>query len=468
MKFWKKIFNNKILKYFSLSLIATVLIRAINLVSVPVFSRILTPEEYGTVDVFMTYVNIFMIILGLDVHGSVSKARLDFKERSDEYISCSLIVTIAFASGAALFINYLFPYIQFLFGLERWSVNLMLIYSYGMFLMSYRSADYNFHYEYVKNIQLSLSVAVLNLFLSIFLIKTIFRETHVLGRILGAIVPTVICAIFILINYIKKGTWNVKREYVSYALKFGVPLIPHNLSHLVLANSDKIMIKNLISASASGIYSLAYTLGLMLQVVSEGFNQAFCPWLYRKLDERKEDIVTKAQRLYILLYCMIVIWVMAIAPEVLKMFAAGEYWDGVTMIIWVVYAVFVSFTYTLYVNIEFFYKRTALISSGTIMAALSNVILNALFLKRFGYQFGAASTVISYLVLLLFHMLIVNCRLKIRIVDNRLVIGLALGMLLVCIFMNVFLDHMMIRFLAAVIFDIILGTILFFKYKNGL
>lgn len=53
----------------------------------------------------------------------------------------------------------------------------------------------------------------------------------------------------------------MKKDHVRYSLEFGVPLIPHNLSHMVLSSADKVMINSMISASASGIYSLVYTLG---------------------------------------------------------------------------------------------------------------------------------------------------------------------------------------------------------------
>ena len=45
---------NKVLKTGSLSLLGTVLVKAVNLISIPVFSRLLTTSEYGRVDVFMT------------------------------------------------------------------------------------------------------------------------------------------------------------------------------------------------------------------------------------------------------------------------------------------------------------------------------------------------------------------------------------------------------------------------------
>lgn len=107
---------NKVLKTGSLSLLGTVLVNAVNLISIPVFSRLLTTSEYGQVDVFMTYVNIFMIILGLDFVGAVGKGRLDHEEDADEYITSSLLFTTIFSVGVVLIINLVFPLIQVALG----------------------------------------------------------------------------------------------------------------------------------------------------------------------------------------------------------------------------------------------------------------------------------------------------------------------------------------------------------------
>ena len=268
-----KILGNRIFKAGTMSLIATVLTRAINLISVPIFSRILTTAEYGQVDVFMTFVNIFFVVLGLDFHGAVGKGRLDFEEESDRYLCSSLIFTSIFASIFVVFINVFFKYFAVIFGLERWVVNLMFLYSYSMFVMSMRSSDYNFYYKYDKNMKMTVTVGLSNLVLSIVFIETVFKNAHLLGRILGATIPTVLCAIIVYWGYGKRGEWTFEKKYNTYALEFGVPLIPHNLSHLILSGADKVMINSMISASASGIYSLTYTLGMMIQVAFLLLNQ---------------------------------------------------------------------------------------------------------------------------------------------------------------------------------------------------
>ena len=121
--------HNKIFKTGSLSLLATVLVRAVNLISVPIFSRLLSTAEYGQVDVFMTYVNIFMVILGLDFQGTVGKGRLDHEEDADKYMTSSLLFTTISASVIVAIINIAFPIFETMFSLPRWAVNIMFIYS---------------------------------------------------------------------------------------------------------------------------------------------------------------------------------------------------------------------------------------------------------------------------------------------------------------------------------------------------
>ena len=466
MKSHNRVKSNKVLKTGSLSLLGTILVRAVNLISIPVFSRLLNTSEYGRVDVFMTYVNMFMIILGLDFVGAVGKGRLDHEEDADEYITSSLLFTTIFSVGVVLLINIIFPFIQLAFGMDRLTVNIMLLYSYAMFIISYRSAEYNFYYEYKKNMAMSLSVALGNFALSIILIETVFKGEKFWGRIIGAMLPTLIVGIFVYLYLARRGHWQMKKDHVRYSLEFGVPLIPHNLSHMVLSSADKVMINSMISASASGIYSLVYTLGMMIQVMMEAMNNVFGPWLFRQLKKGENASIRYVQKYYLLMYCVVTIGVMTISPEIIKIVGAKEYWEGIPMVMWVVYATFINFTYTLYVNVEFFYKKTMLISTGTIMAAVVNILLNGLFLRRFGYQFGAISTLISYLALLIFHMIIVNFVMKKNVTDNVFVIAIVLLILGMTFALHSCLDSLVQRLLIGIICEAIIVLIAFILYKK--
>lgn len=447
-------------------MLATVIIRAVNLISIPIFSRLLSTSEYGRVDVFMTYVNIFMIVLGLDFHGTVGKGRLDYGKDADAYESSSILFTTCFTVFVYFIINILYNIFPNLLGVERNIANLIFLYSYAMFVVNYKAAEYNFYYKYDKNMIMSFAVAIGNLGLSVLFILTIFSKNRFYGRILGAIIPTVLIGTIVYFRLMKKGGLLIKNEYVKYSLQFGIPLIPHNLSHMVLSSADRIMINSIIGSSGAGIYSLVYTLGMMLQVVSEAFNNVFSPWLFRRMQEQEYQVIKNAQRFYLLFYSMITVAVMMISPEIIKIIGPMGYWEGIPIAMWVVFATFLNFTYTLYVNIEFFHRKTALISLGTIMAAICNIVLNKMFLAKYGYQFGAISTVISYLALLIFHMIIVDYVLKIKIVDDIYVyIVVVLVFFFTCL-LTQFIASLAMRLLIGLLFEIILACGMMLIHKR--
>ena len=136
------------------------------------------------------------------------------------------------------------------------------------------------------------------------------------------------------------------------------------------------------------------------------------------------------------------------------------------MVMWVVYATFINFTYTLYVNVEFFYKRTLLISTGTIIAAIVNVVLNGMFLKQYGYQFGTISTLISYVALLIFHMIIVNCVMKKNVTDNIFVVAIVILIFVITCILHLFLDVFIYRILIGVIGELVIGGITYGLYRK--
>ena len=442
----KTFLTSSVFQVASLSLLSTILVRLLYLVSIPVFSNLLNTAEYGNVETFVSYANIFMIVLGLDTQGAVAKAKLDFREDPKAYMSTNLIFTACFACVVALIVNLLYAVLQGVIGLTRLETNLMLVYGYALYVIAFRTAENNFDYQYKKNILMSGAASLSALAVSVVLVLTVFNDDRQSGRIIGLTVPTALCALIVYLFTCRRGKWRFNGKQLRYALKFGVPLIPHSLSQIILSSADRIMIRNMISPSDAGIYSLSYTLGMLLTVISEGMNQVFCPWLFRMIDKGRIDEVTKAQRLYLMAYVMIAVAVMTVSPEIVKLFGPEEYWDGRRIVMWVVYAVFLNFTYTLYVNVEFYYLKSNWISTGTIAAAVINCGLNLFFLKRYGYVFGAYSTVISYATLLVFHMIIVNCVLKKRYADDRFVVAVALVMLGFTFGMNLLLENVLLRF----------------------
>lgn len=457
--------NSNILKNGGLSLIGTFLIKAVNLISIPVFSRLMSTDEYGKVSIFMTYVSIFTVLLGLDFLGAVEKGCLDFKNEKNQFMSAGAAFTGFYTLLILCIVNIFHSFFCSLLSMDWMQLNILLLYSYASFIVSYLSVEYIFYFKYKLNILLSMTVALCNFGVSVVLIKTIYSGNRFWGRIFGAAIPTIFIAIILFLYLIFRGRTFYNRRYIVYFMKMGIPLIPHNLSHLLLGNADKVMIENMIGSGANGIYSLVYNLGWMLSVLVEALNNVWIPWMFRKLEDGNTRMLRGAFNLYMAGFAIVTVVVEALAPEVVMLIAPAAYWEGIHIVVWIIFSAYLSFMYTLYVNLEFYEKKTYLISIGTILAALINIILNACFLTAYGYQFAAISTVISYFALAIFHMCIVVFMLKKKIINSKifiLFIGIVFG---ISLLMQALLEQLLLRLLLAA-FSIFMIGVYFLRLKS--
>lgn len=432
------------------SLLGTFLIKSVNLISIPVFSRLLNTEEYGQANIFFTYVSIFTVLTGLDFYGTVSKGQMLFKDDKYGFLSVGFFVTSVF-SGVML---VLFHFFQGLFGsllsMNLTELNLLVIYSYAMAVISFMSVSMIYDFNYKGNTALSFSAAVLNLGFSVILIKTVCSGDRKLGRIMGAAVPTIAIAVLLYIYILCRGRKIWKTEYVKYYICHGIPLIPHNLSHFILGNADKIMIAKMVGEAQSGIYGLVYNLGLMMGALIEAANNVWSPWMFKKMEAGQYAVLKKAYTIYAMVFSVIAVMAGAVTPEIIKIISPGEYWEGIGFSSWIVFSTYLIFIYQLYVNLEFYVMKTHIISIGTVLAAGVNIVLNAIFLRKTGYGFAAVSTVISYIALTVFHMIAANYIIKKRIVDNTKIIIMTLLVFAASFAMHLFIDNYMVRYFIAV------------------
>lgn len=444
--------RSKIIKTGVWSIIGTFLIKAVNLLSIPVFSRLLDTREYGDVTLFMTYVTIFAVLLGLDFNGTLSKGSVEFKERRHEYEASSLWFTVICICAVLVVVNIFGKPLGTLMNMSVFEVNVLLLYSYATFIVSYFSADCIFQFQYKKNTALSLLVTLSNFGVSIVFIVFIFQNNKYYGRILGAAIPTVLIAMVIFVKIVQKSREQLKWEYIIYSLRLSVPLIPHHLSGIVLSQADKIMISNMIGKAENGIYSLVYNVGWMLSVLVEALNNVWMPWVYRRLDNGETEVIRKKSILYLGGFSLITIMIETVSPELVKIIAPRSYWAGIEFVVWVVFAAYIVFLYYFYVNIECFYKKTYLVSAGTIAAALINVLLNFWGLEKYGYGFAAISTTIAYIALLVFHFLSVRVVMKKKLVSDGTVMLFFMLLLIYSLLMQAFVYKLLMRILTGIVF----------------
>ena len=276
-------------------------------------------------------------------------------------------------------------------------------------------------YNYKRNAAISFGVLATDTLLSTILIVSLDGQ-GILARILGATIPNVCAGFFIMILIIRSGKNYFNHHYWKYAITISGPLIFHALAHLVLGQSDRVMIKYYIGASEAGIYALIHNISVMMNAAQEALNNVWIPWFFRKIKEHSFDEIKEMANAYIGLFTLGTIALSSIYVEIIKILAPEEYWDGIVCVIPLIFSTYICFLYTLFVNLEIYHEYSKGIAIGTCGAAIINIVLNFCFLPLFGYKIAACTTAVSYFVLLFFHVGICKRKVKMSIFDSKNII----------------------------------------------
>ena len=385
-------------------IIGNLLLKGVVFFSLPIFTRLLSTSDFGTYNAYMAYEGIISAVVGLGLYGSVKNAKFDFKDKFDEYISSTLFMSLSVFISVLLIINIIYPLLQEVLGFSRFVTNCLLFQSLGASFIQFYGAKLNIEFKYKSYLVISIFNSIGSVLLSVALILFIFPQERYLGRILGSTLPPMLVLLFVGTFILLRGKKFFYKKYWNYAKRISLPLVPHVVSQSILSQFDRIMIRDMVGTSEAGIYSYMYTICTITYVICMSLDNAWNPWLFYKLKEEQESEVYRASPKYMELFAFITVGFVCVIPEVAKIMASANYWDGMDLLIPISLSNFCIFLYLMPVSIEYYHKKTKFISIGTLTAAAINLLLNYVFIRFWGYKAAAYTTAISYFILFFFHL----------------------------------------------------------------
>lgn len=374
--------------------------RGIAFLSTPVFARMLSKEDYGEFSNFTAWATTIMVVTSLDMYASINRAYQDYEEDFDSYMSTISWVSIVF-SALCYILAWIFQnWSTGLFGMDFRQINVLFIYlifapASQLFLTWQRICG-----KYKSAIFVSVGSALFSLILSFIMVCTFPNKLW--GRIVGYVLPVVMINAVLYGFFLSKGKAFVK-EKAKYALALAVPLIPHHLSGNILAKSDQFMIKKYCGNADLAVYSFAYDCSLVVSILATSVNQAYVPWLYRKLKENDFSEIDKQARRLFILFLALILGIMLLGPEMISVLGGKKYTDSLYMVPVIMVGYCFKFLYTYYANLELYCKKSLTISIATLIAAGVNVGLNLWWIPRYGYTVAAVTTTIGFAVLYVVH-----------------------------------------------------------------
>lgn len=395
-------------------LICSVLQNGISVITTPIFTRLMSTEEYGTYNVFNSWMNIITVIITLNMaRGVYTQGLIKFSNESEILSSSLQGLTIVFICIFTIIYLIFRNYFNALFSLNLLQMILMLILIWTSSVYSFWAAEQRVKLNYKLLVGITLFATILKPITGIILINNMTNSTT--ARILGIVIVEIMCFLWMFFYQEFKGKAFYSKYYWKYAIKFCIPLVPHYLSQTVLSSSDRIMIEKMIGKSEAGIYGLAYSISQLMSVFSTALLHTVEPWIFRNIKKCSVKSITSFSYLSFILIGLVNLGLIAIAPEALKLFAPSSYHDAIWIIPPVAISVFFQYMYSIFSDFEFYYEKTFYIAGATMLSAIINITLNYFFIKKFGYIAAGYTTLLCYLVYAVFHFIIAK-----KIIDKEM------------------------------------------------
>lgn len=374
--------------------IGSITTKIITFILVPLYTYMLTTEEYGVVDLVTTISIVLGPILILNIGESVMRFSLDKNANYNQIMSTGLIIILFAIIGGFLII----PIAKLFLTISDYGVYIYL-YTISsaisqLFLCYLRGKEKLILYS-CGNIINTLTVAVLNIIFLVILKEGIegYLKAYIFASFITAIYAFIVGDVIDIIRKI-----DINKSLTIEMLKYSLVLVPNTFMWWIMNSADRIVITSVIGVAANGIFAIAYKIPSLMSTVAGIFNQA---WSYSAIRENESDDKEKyTNEIYKGLFMIIslsALGMMMILKPFMKIYVSESYycaWKYAPyLIVGFIFQSLGSFLSTPYVVNK---DSKGFLFSAT-FGAVINIILNILLVFKYGLIGVAIATCLSYM-----------------------------------------------------------------------
>lgn len=385
-------------------LICGFLQKGISMLTTPIFTRIMSDAEYGRYSVYNSWLGIAEILITLNLAAGVyTRGLIKNEEDQDRFASsmlglsttCVLVWTVIYVIFHKVFNRLL--------GITTFLAAAMLLETWAHAAYQFWSNRERVHYRYRKLVAITITYVILRPLLGVVFVQLADTQHQVEARVLAMTLVNVIIFSCLYVAIAKRGKQYFNKQYWRYALRFNLPLLPHYLAQVALAQSDRLMINQFRRPEEVAYYSVAYTLAMVLQILNTSISGTMNPWIFKSIKAGRIKEIGKVSYAVLGVVAIANLAVIALAPELLSILAPGSYQAAIWVVPPVTASVYFMFLYDLFVTFEYYYERTFYVPVATIAGAVLNIILNAVFIPAYGFAAAGYTTLVCYVLYAFIH-----------------------------------------------------------------
>lgn len=380
----------------------------------PLYTAILSAEDYGTFDLFVTYATLLLPLVNWQLDQGLFRFMLDYRGNKKEQKKLFSTLLISSTAQSILYI-ILFACVEPFLKIKNSYFILLYIVLHvytALFLQFVRGLRHSVKYTVASFISAS-ATTVLNV------IALVFLKMGLQGLFVSTLTAQLLTLIYLVISSRAWEYFSLKAVQIKVfkiVSKYSVPLIPNNLAWWVVNVSDRTIISHFLGTAANGIYSVANKFS---NVFINFYNILNLSWTetvsLHYNDKDRDEFLTDTMTSLVKLFVAACLGIVACMPFVFPIMVNAKYSAAYNQILILMYAMFFRVLVGLYSCVYVAQKNAKKIAYTSISAAIINITVDLILINKIQVFAASLSTLVAFLSMFIVRYIDVNKNVHMRI-----------------------------------------------------
>ncbi len=395
--------ENTLVKNTAILTIGKICTQLITFFLLPLYTGILSTEEYGTVDLLNTLVSLLLPIVTFQVEQAVFRNLLDVREderEKEKIISTGFFSVIIQCIIYLIFFSIISPLIHNKYKIFL-ATNVIAYIFASLFQQIARGLGDNKQFAIGSFIS-----ALITILINILLL--VFIKLGATGMLMGTMLGQISCTIYLFIilklyKYIKIATF----EYIvlKKLWKYSIPLIPNSISWWIFNASDRLIVSAVLGVGKNGILSAAHKFSTVYITFYNIFNMSWTEMVSIHINDSDiKEFFNKLFNIVLKIFTTIAIGIIACMPFVYKIMINERYYEGFyqvpIMMIGAIFSVIVSTLGGLYAA----KRNTKAVANTSLISAIINIVVHITLINFIGLYAATISTFSAYFIMSIYRL----------------------------------------------------------------
>jgi O-antigen/teichoic acid export membrane protein len=373
------------------------------LILMPILARKLSVVDFGHYGIFITVVAMLGGFVGLNTGAAVTvRYCKNGHDDTSKYIHASLIVLLCSVFFSLIIVRIFKGYIIDFLKFELSWIYIAIFCAAFQYVIDIYLSIIQAKLEATKYSFFKVSQAICVFAVAILFVFQLGFGWQ--GVAFAYFFTTALFALFALYGLLQAKLIANKTSlfYITSALNFGIPLLPHVCGGLLLSMAPRMIVSQQLGTSQVALYVVATQISMAIVLITDSCNRVFAPTIFNRLSTFNQSDKLKIVRWTYLFFLAIlslatIVWILR--DTLINLLAGNAYIDASDLIGWIAFGYAFGGCYYTVCNYIFYVEKTGWLGISTFFCGVISVVTTILLIEHYGLVGAAMAFTLSQFIL---------------------------------------------------------------------